>query len=121
MMTPKYSILTHRICRPRVRTPHGGGGRIRTYEGVSRQIYSLLPLAAWVPLREKRAAYSDFRYRACQCRFRANSPFFPAAAVSSHRLPRPIERYYGPYRPVLIESARLNGPLRPLRHAPAPP
>src|ERR1700744_3222769 len=31
----------------------GGGGRIRTYEGVSRQIYSLLPLAAWVPLREK--------------------------------------------------------------------
>src|ERR1044072_371881 len=41
--------------------PHGGGGRIRTFEGVSRQIYSLLPLAAWVPLREKRAAYSDFR------------------------------------------------------------
>src|SRR5579864_87320 len=38
-----------------VRTPHrltGGGGRIRTFEGVSRQIYSLLPLAAWVPLRE---------------------------------------------------------------------
>ena len=28
----------------------GGGGRIRTFEGVSRQIYSLLPLAAWVPL-----------------------------------------------------------------------
>src|SRR5262249_43210830 len=32
--------------------PCGGGGRIRTFEGVSRQIYSLLPLAAWVPLRE---------------------------------------------------------------------
>ena len=30
----------------------GGGGRIRTFEGVSRQIYSLLPLAAWVPLRK---------------------------------------------------------------------
>ena len=28
----------------------GGGGRIRTSEGVSRQIYSLLPLTAWVPL-----------------------------------------------------------------------
>ena len=28
--------------------PHGGG-RIRTFEGVSRQIYSLLPLATWVP------------------------------------------------------------------------
>ncbi|MFM1886323.1 MAG: hypothetical protein RL026_1480 [Pseudomonadota bacterium] len=33
------------------RAPVGGGGRIRTYEGVSRQIYSLLPLAAWVPLQ----------------------------------------------------------------------
>ena len=32
--------------------PDGGGGRIRTFEGVSRQIYSLLPLAAWVPLRK---------------------------------------------------------------------
>ena len=28
----------------------GGGGRIRTFEGVSRQIYSLLPLAARAPL-----------------------------------------------------------------------
>ena len=28
----------------------GGGGRIRTYEGMSQQIYSLPPLAAWVPL-----------------------------------------------------------------------
>jgi hypothetical protein len=46
--------------------PHGGGGRIRTFEGVSRQIYSLLPLTAWVPHREKRAAYSDFRVRECQ-------------------------------------------------------
>src|SRR5258708_5528555 len=28
----------------------GGGGRIRPFEGVSRQIYSLLPLAARAPL-----------------------------------------------------------------------
>ena len=28
----------------------GGGGRIRTFEGVSRQIYSLLPLATRAPL-----------------------------------------------------------------------
>src|ERR1700684_3307736 len=41
-----------RYCRYRIRPLRGGGGRIRTYEGVSRQIYSLLPLAAWVPLRE---------------------------------------------------------------------
>ena len=38
---------------PKFATSAGGGGRIRTYEGVSRQIYSLLPLAAWVPLRRK--------------------------------------------------------------------
>ena len=31
-----------------------GGGRIRTFEGVSRQIYSLLPLATWVPHRIRR-------------------------------------------------------------------
>ena len=47
-------------------TVSGGGGRIRTYEGVSRQIYSLLPLAAWVPLRVKRAAYCDFQHGECQ-------------------------------------------------------
>src|SRR4051812_4175612 len=46
---------------------HGGGGRIRTYEGISRQIYSLLPLAAWVPLREQRAAYSHRPDERCQC------------------------------------------------------
>ena|GEM_PF-3926091 len=28
-----------------------GGGRIRTSEGLRRQIYSLLPLATWVPLQ----------------------------------------------------------------------
>ena len=44
----------------------GGGGRIRTFEGISRQIYSLLPLAAWVPLREQRAAYSQGAGRPCQ-------------------------------------------------------
>ena len=34
----------------------GGGGRIRTYVGVSQQIYSLPPLTAWVPLRECKPA-----------------------------------------------------------------
>src|SRR5688500_13227683 len=48
----------------------GGGGRIRTYEGVSRQIYSLLPLTAWVPLPRKRAAYFDFGGSGCQCKWR---------------------------------------------------
>jgi hypothetical protein len=40
--------LDRRLCL-RWFGPHNGGGRIRTFEGVSRQIYSLLPLAAWVP------------------------------------------------------------------------
>ena len=39
----------------------GGGGRIRTFEGVSRQIYSLLPLAAWVPLPEKTSRVFSLR------------------------------------------------------------
>jgi hypothetical protein len=36
----------------------GGGGRIRTYEGMSQQIYSLPPLAAWVPLRQMSRVFS---------------------------------------------------------------
>ena len=28
----------------------GGGGRIRTFEGIRRQIYSLIPLATRAPL-----------------------------------------------------------------------
>src|SRR5690606_7215950 len=34
--------------------PTGGGRWIRTTEGVSQQIYSLPPLAAWVSLRSSR-------------------------------------------------------------------
>jgi hypothetical protein len=41
----------------------GGGGRIRTFEGVSRQIYSLLPLTAWVPLRENEPRILISRHR----------------------------------------------------------
>ena len=40
-------------------TPRGGEGRIRTFEGISRQIYSLLPLATRVPLHDR--ARSDLR------------------------------------------------------------
>ena len=29
----------------------GGRGRIRTFVGLRRQIYSLIPLAAWVPFQ----------------------------------------------------------------------
>lgn len=34
-----------------------GGGRIRTFEGVSRQIYSLIPLTAREPLRKIRREF----------------------------------------------------------------
>ena len=39
--------------QPSPHQPHdnNGGGRIRTFEGLRRQIYSLLPLATWVPHR----------------------------------------------------------------------
>ena len=40
------SEQTYAVCRI------GGPGRIRTYVGISRQIYSLLPLAAWVPTHD---------------------------------------------------------------------
>jgi hypothetical protein len=47
------SRLSTRYCRRAtlvsIQPPIDGGGRIRTFVGVSRQIYSLLPLAAWVP------------------------------------------------------------------------
>src|SRR4029077_9649928 len=35
----------------------GGGGRIRTFEGVRRQIYSLLPLAARAPHHTRRGSH----------------------------------------------------------------
>ena len=35
--------------RPLTRRVNGGGGRIRTFEGLRQQIYSLSPLTAWVP------------------------------------------------------------------------
>ena len=42
-------LLPHSpLTSPISHLPHGGG-RIRTFEGISRQIYSLLPLATWVP------------------------------------------------------------------------
>jgi hypothetical protein len=51
-----YTRLARRLRHPGPPLPldwDGGGGRIRTYEGMSRQIYSLLPLAAWVPLPDR--------------------------------------------------------------------
>ena len=50
--TFRARIIHRPLLRPLVlslQPPTDGGGRIRTFVGVSRQIYSLLPLAAWVP------------------------------------------------------------------------
>ncbi len=44
-----FSLLTAAPLLLSLQPPTDGGGRIRTFVGVSRQIYSLLPLAAWVP------------------------------------------------------------------------
>ena len=48
-----YQLSYSRPVTPFVPTSRRGGGegRIRTFEGISRQIYSLLPLATRVPLR----------------------------------------------------------------------
>ena len=45
-----YARIPAKIC--------GGGGRIRTFEGISRQIYSLIPLAAREPLRQYHNHYA---------------------------------------------------------------
>ena len=46
----------------------GGAGRIRTFEGISRQIYSLLPLATREP-RQNIKNGADHRSRTCDRRF----------------------------------------------------
>ena len=46
---PRRSLHQHSILP--LPASAGGGGRIRTYEDVRRQIYSLLPLTARQPLR----------------------------------------------------------------------
>ncbi len=53
----KADALAAELFPPRTvaeRVMRGGGGRIRTSEGVRRQIYSLLPLAARAPLQVHR-------------------------------------------------------------------
>ena len=72
-----YTRADGALCRlhltaARLPAPDGGGGRIRTFEGVSRQIYSLLPLAAWVPLRENEPRILISRVRGVNACWRAN-------------------------------------------------
>src|SRR3954469_432058 len=50
---------------PRLSIPNGGG-RIRPFEGLRRQIYSLLPLATWVPHRHSSLSLPPY-----------NAPFLP--------------------------------------------
>ena len=67
------SFLTHPSIPPcarcsarrvpqRILRRRGGGGRIRTFEGVSQQIYSLPPLTAREPLRTKPAIIAVFSH-----------------------------------------------------------
>src|SRR4029077_4685879 len=49
-------LLPAAACLDRPIRGDGGGGRIRTFEDVRRQIYSLLPLTARQPLRDRFAA-----------------------------------------------------------------
>jgi hypothetical protein len=75
----------------------GGGGRIRTYEGNSQQIYSLPPLAAWVPLRgiSRLLSFHSGGVSTCARRFRQASAVFFALLcrnVSVRRYRRPLNR-----------------------------
>src|SRR5690625_516915 len=45
---------------------NGGGSRIRTYEGLSQQIYSLPPLATWVSHQRKRTNNYEADFCCCQ-------------------------------------------------------
>ena len=59
------SIKKHQCQIPTINKHYtGGGGRIRTYEGVSRQIYSLFPLAAREPLHNLTKNISQLFYTA---------------------------------------------------------
>ena len=68
---------------------HCGEGRIRTSEGVCRQIYSLLPLTAWVPLPNTSTmpvTYSTARAsRQRLCLAAAHGRYHPARASCSRR------------------------------------
>jgi hypothetical protein len=62
----------------------GGGGRIRTYEGISQQIYSLPPLAAWVPLRgHKSRAFSSSGYGVSTASWHDFGPSAPQRSLKS--------------------------------------
>ena len=70
----------------------GGGGRIRTYEGISQQIYSLPPLAAWVPLRGyKEPGILFTKVLTVNGKLTISTLFRPLPSLKSSRLP-PITR-----------------------------
>src|SRR5690348_9489535 len=101
----------------------GGGGRIRTFEGVSRQIYSLLPLAAWVPLRENEPRiliFSPPGVNACGAVFASRmSPQGarrPAGPIPAATQPAPGPSI--PARPPLRRARRQR--TRPAVAPPAP-
>src|SRR5260370_7350393 len=103
---PLYELAYSRDsfrCAPEV----GGGRRIRTFEGVSRQIYSLLPLAA-------RASLLDgvcLELRVCL----RLEPFFRSHSGGDSRLPpRPPTRFSKP-------APKTQTPPRPPLPSPSPP
>jgi hypothetical protein len=80
-----------RISEGESRRRTGGGGRIRTFEGISRQIYSLLPLAAWVPLRQMSRVFSGRRVEVSTASQRL-PPTRRPAAIGEGRFSAPAHR-----------------------------
>ncbi len=99
----------------RPRTIRDGGGRIRTFEGLRRQIYSLLPLATWVP------------HPAPRCRCLPSIPAAPRADGENRTRNRLITNQvlcqlsYVSTKRYLRETRRIKEPIggvKPLRGAP---
>src|SRR5260370_34154603 len=108
---PLYELAYSRDsfrCAPEV----GGGRRIRTFEGVSRQIYSLLPLAA-------RASLLDgvcLELRVCL----RLEPFFRSHSGGDSRLPPETPHAFS--KPEPKTPTRPRSRLRPrFRPPPRPP
>ncbi len=62
-ITTRYYLLYFSSRTSTQQTHAGGQARIRTLEDISQQIYSLPPLATWVPARSNSPAYAPYKIK----------------------------------------------------------
>ena len=93
----------------------GGGGRIRTYEGISQQIYSLPPLAAWVPLRGHKPAIVFSEQRSVNTRSGESRGFRSSRGVAveqSHQIGLAFGQAKAGYQTLRLVRAVDRLPIR---------